>query len=138
MSNTTMLNDIIEAHQQHTNSTEANTSTTIDSSFSSMLEGRKIHSSLERFTNIVNKTNKAVMTKSMMNNIMMKMKQTTVIVALKTANSIARNITIPNKVHQIMKHHTVPIVKLATKSIDLGSGKESSSTQDTTVLPFTD
>ena len=33
MSNTTMLNDIIEAHQPHTNSTEANTSTTIDSSF---------------------------------------------------------------------------------------------------------
>jgi hypothetical protein len=32
MSNTTMLNDIIEAHQPHTNSTEANTST-IDSSF---------------------------------------------------------------------------------------------------------
>ena len=33
MANTTMLNDIIEAHQPHTNSTEANTSTTIDSSF---------------------------------------------------------------------------------------------------------
>jgi hypothetical protein len=28
-----MLNDIIEAHQPHTSSTEANTSTTIDSSF---------------------------------------------------------------------------------------------------------
>ena len=33
IANTTMLNDIIEAHQPHTNSTEANTSTTIDSSF---------------------------------------------------------------------------------------------------------
>jgi hypothetical protein len=33
MANTTMLNDIIEAHQPHTSSTEANTSTTIDSSF---------------------------------------------------------------------------------------------------------
>ncbi len=32
MANTTMLNDIIEAHQPHTSSTEANTSTTIDSS----------------------------------------------------------------------------------------------------------
>jgi hypothetical protein len=33
MANTRMLNDIIEAHQPHTSSTEANTSTTIDSSF---------------------------------------------------------------------------------------------------------
>jgi hypothetical protein len=33
MTNTTMLNDIIEADQPHTSSTEANTSTTIDSSF---------------------------------------------------------------------------------------------------------
>jgi hypothetical protein len=33
MANTTMLNDIIEAHQPHTSSMEANTSTTIDSSF---------------------------------------------------------------------------------------------------------
>ncbi len=33
MTNTTMLNDIIEAHQPHTSSTEANTSTTVDSSF---------------------------------------------------------------------------------------------------------
>ena len=33
MSNTTILNDIIEAHKPHTSSTEANTSTTIDSSF---------------------------------------------------------------------------------------------------------
>ncbi len=33
LTNTTMLNDIIQAHQPHTSSTEANTSTTIDSSF---------------------------------------------------------------------------------------------------------
>jgi hypothetical protein len=33
MANTTMLNDIIDAHQPHTSSTEANTSTTINSSF---------------------------------------------------------------------------------------------------------
>ncbi len=33
MANTTMLNDIIEAHQPHTCSKEANTSTTINSSF---------------------------------------------------------------------------------------------------------
>jgi hypothetical protein len=34
MTNTTMLNDIIEAYQPHTSSTEPNISTTIDSSFS--------------------------------------------------------------------------------------------------------
>ena len=33
MTNTTMLNDIIKAHQPHSSSKEANTSTTIDSSF---------------------------------------------------------------------------------------------------------
>jgi hypothetical protein len=44
MANTTMLNDIIEAHQPHTSSTEANTST-LTPIFSSMLEGRKIHTS---------------------------------------------------------------------------------------------
>ncbi len=31
--NTTMLNDIVEAHQPHTSNTEANTSTTIDANF---------------------------------------------------------------------------------------------------------
>ena len=79
-----------------------------------------------------------MMTKSMMKNIMIKAMKTTAIVALKTVNSVARNIAIPTKVHQTMNHHTIPIVKLATKSIDLGNGKENSSTQDTTVLPFTD
>ena len=55
MSNTTMLNDIIEAHQPHTNSTEANTSTTIDSSFffhaggqEDSLELREIHQHSEQ------------------------------------------------------------------------------------------
>jgi hypothetical protein len=33
MTNTTMLNDIIEAHQPYTSNTEENTSATIDSSF---------------------------------------------------------------------------------------------------------
>ena len=78
------------------------------------------------------------MTKSMMNNIMMKTMKTTAIVALKTVNSVARNITIPTKVHQTMNHHTIPMVKLVTKNSDLGNGKGNSSTQDTTVLPFTD
>ena len=76
----------------------------------------------------MNKIDKTMMIKRMMNSIMRKTTKTTVIVALKTVNSIARNITIPNKVHQIMKHHTVPIVKLATKSIDLGSGKGNNNT----------
>jgi len=138
MASTTMLKDIIAAHQPHTSSIEANAATTKTPVFSSMLEGRKIHSSLERFTNIVNKTNKALMTKRMMNNIMMKAMKTTAIVALKTVNSVARNIAIPTKVHQTMNHHTIPIVKLATQNTDLGNGKENRSTQDTIVLPFTD
>jgi hypothetical protein len=33
MTNTTMLDDIVEAHQPHTSNTEANTSTTIDANF---------------------------------------------------------------------------------------------------------
>jgi hypothetical protein len=33
MTNTTMLDDIVETHQPHTSNTEANTSTTIDASF---------------------------------------------------------------------------------------------------------
>jgi hypothetical protein len=41
MTNTTMLNDIIEAHQPHTSSTEVNTSTTIDSSFFFHAEGQE-------------------------------------------------------------------------------------------------
>jgi hypothetical protein len=69
---------------------------------------------------------------------MMKTLKTTAIVTLKTVNSVARNIATPTKVHQTMNHHTVPIVRLATQSIDLGNGKENSGTQDTIVLPFTD
>ncbi len=71
--------------------------------------------------------------KNRMSKIIMRMMKTTAIVTLKTVNRIARNITIPTKDHQTMNHHTIPMVNLATKNIDLGNGKRNSSTHDTTV-----
>ena len=74
-----------------------------------------------------------MMSKSMMNKIMIEMMKTTAIVTLKTVNRIARNTTIPIIDHQTMMHHTIPMVSLVTKNIDLGNGKRNSSTLDTIV-----
>ena len=95
-----------------------------------MLEGRKIHTSKQIFTKIVNKT---MMSRNMMNKIMIEMMKTTAIVTLKTVNTIARNIIIPTTVHQTMNHHTIPMVMLVTKNIDLGNGRRNNGILDTIV-----
>jgi hypothetical protein len=76
---------------------------------------------------------KTMKSKIMMNKIIMRMMRTTVIVTLNTVIKIMRNTTIPTKVFQTTTHHTIQMVKVVTKTTDLGNGKRNSSTLDTTV-----
>jgi hypothetical protein len=76
---------------------------------------------------------KIMKSKIMMININMTMMRTTVVITLKAVIKIRRNTTIPTKSFQTTTHHTIQMVKVATKTTDLGNGKRDSSTLDTTV-----
>jgi hypothetical protein len=82
---------------------------------------------------------KTMKSKIMMIKIIMKKMKTTVILTLKTVTRIMRNITtVPTKIIQTTTHHTIQMVKVVTKTTDLGNGERDSSTLDTKVSPSTD
>ncbi len=68
-----------------------------------------------------------------MNKIIMRMMKKKVIVALNTVIKAIRNTTIPTKAFQTTTHHTILMVKVVTKTIDLGNGKRNSSILETAV-----
>ena len=57
-----------------------------------------------------------MMSKSMMNKIMIQMTKTAAIVTVKTVNRIMRNMTIPTKTFQTTTHHTILMVTAITST----------------------
>jgi hypothetical protein len=72
-------------------------------------------------------------TKILTNRIAMRAMKITAIETLKTVIKTMRNTTIPNKSLQTTTHHTIQMVRVVMKTIELGNGKENNRTLDTTV-----